>query len=81
MGSVLVGNGVGTASELSAHNESGPPSRLPSWEGLLFHCLVALNRYGELRQRSQNSLNDISTTEHPLIKGYRSQAQPARFFL
>jgi len=81
MGSVLVGNVVGTASELSAHNESGPPSRLPSWEGLLFHCLVALNRFGELRQRSQNSLNDISTTEHPLIKGYRSQAQPARFFL
>jgi hypothetical protein len=51
--------------------------------GLLFHCLAGLNRYGEseLRQHSQNWLNDISPTEHPLITGYRSQAQPVRFFL
>jgi hypothetical protein len=51
--------------------------------GLLSHCLAGLNRYGEseLRQHSQNWLNDISPTEHPLITGYRSQAQPVRFFL
>jgi hypothetical protein len=44
----------------------------PRLEGLLFRCLIALNRNSEfeLRRHGQNS-KDISTTEHPLIKDHK----------
>jgi hypothetical protein len=53
------------------------PGALSKW---LPHVPNQFSKF-ELRQQGQNSLKDISTTEHPLIKGYRSQAQPVRFFL